>query len=130
MKILVGYDGSKVADHALSVALKHAKVFKADVIILTSLEQSSMSQIVDIDNTESKLEQLKRQFTAEGISCETLANVCYQSPGEDIVRFAEENDIDQIIIGVKKRSRVGKLLLGSNANYIIIEATCPVLAVK
>lgn len=130
MKILVGYDESKVADQALSLALKHAKAFNAEVLIMTSLEQSPMLKKEDIDKAESRLENLRKPFTADGISCGAHANVSYQAPGEDLVNFAKENDIDQIIIGVKKRSKVGKMLFGSNAQFIILEAPCPVLAVK
>jgi nucleotide-binding universal stress UspA family protein len=130
MKILVGYKESKMADLALNLALKHAKAFNAEVIIITSLEQSLMLKKEDIDKAESKLENLRKPFIADGISCDTRAYVSYQSPGEDLVNFAKENDIDQIIIGVKKRSKVGKLLFGSNAHFILLEAPCPVLAVK
>jgi len=130
MKILVGYDGSKVAEQALSFALKHAKAFNAEVLIITSLEQSPMLKKVDIDKAESRLEKLKKPFTADGISCSALTNVSYQTPGDDLVNFAKKNDIDQIIIGVKNRSKVGKLMLGSNAHLIIMKAPCPVLAVK
>ena len=130
MKILVGYDNSKVADQALILALKHAKAFNAEVLIMTSLEQSPMLEKLDIDKAESKLENLKKPFIAGGISCDTHSSVSYQKPGEDLVNFAKENDVDQIIIGVKNRSKVGKLILGSNAHVIIMTAPCPVLAVR
>jgi nucleotide-binding universal stress UspA family protein len=52
------------------------------------------------------------------------------SPGEDLVSFAEENDIDQIFIGVEKVSRTQKIIVGSNAQYIILKAPCPVVTVK
>jgi len=84
----------------------------------------------DIDKAESRLEKVKKQFTGDEISCETHASVSYQSAGEDLVSFAKENDVDEIIIGVKRRSKVGKLVFGSNAQYIILEAPCPVLSVK
>ena len=51
-------------------------------------------------------------------------------PGEDLVQFAEENKIDQIIVGIRRRSKVQKLVFGSNAQYVILEAPCPVLSVK
>jgi len=50
--------------------------------------------------------------------------------GEDIVDFANENGIDEIVIGVKSRSKVGKLLFGSTAQYVILKSSCPVTSVK
>ncbi|MBW2582853.1 MAG: universal stress protein, partial [Deltaproteobacteria bacterium] len=53
-----------------------------------------------------------------------------QSPGEHLVYYAKDNNIDEIIIGVRRRSKVGKMVFGSTAQYVILEAPCPVLAVK
>ena len=130
MKILVGYDGSKTADDVVMLAHKHAKAFKADIYIITSLEQDPGLKKEDIDKAESKLEKLKTPFKVDDISCETQASVSYQSPGEDLVTYAKDNNIDEIIIGVRKRSKVGKLVFGSTAQYVILEAPCPVVAVK
>ncbi|CAB1059363.1 hypothetical protein D1BOALGB6SA_4125 [Olavius sp. associated proteobacterium Delta 1] len=130
MKILVGYEESKVAEAALKLGLKHAKAFGADIFIVTSLEQSPTLKKEDIDKAESKLENIRKSFTADDIACETRAIVSYQPPGEDLVNLAKENDIDEIIIGVKRRSKVGKLVFGSNAQYVILEASCPVVSVK
>jgi nucleotide-binding universal stress UspA family protein len=52
------------------------------------------------------------------------------SPGEDLVRFIEENSMDLVVVGVKRRSKVGKLLMGSTAQYVILKSQCPVLTVK
>jgi nucleotide-binding universal stress UspA family protein len=130
MKILVGYDRSAVAKDALDLAKKHAKAFNAKVYLLTSLARSHELQLEDIQKSEHELENLRTQFTAEGISCETHAIVSAISPGEDVVQFATDNEIDEIVIGVRRRSKVGKLLFGSNAQYIILQAECPVVAVK
>ena len=130
MKILVGYEESKVAEYAVKLALKHAKAFNADTFIVTSLEQSPTLKKEDIDKAESKLEKIKTAFAADGISCEVRASVSYQSPGEDLVNLAKQHEIDEIIIGVRRRSKVGKLVFGSTAQYVILEAPCPVLAVK
>ena len=130
MKILVGYDGSKGAEDALQLAQKHAKAFDASIIIVTSLEQSPALKKEDIDKAESKLEKLRTPFRADNIPCETLVSVSVQTPGEDLVNYVKDNDIDEIIIGVKKRSKVGKLVFGSTAQYVVLEAPCPVVAVK
>jgi nucleotide-binding universal stress UspA family protein len=130
MKILVGYDGSKVADDVIKLARKHAKAFEAEVHIMTSLEQGAGLTKEDIDRAESKLEKLKTSLKTDEISCEVQASVSYESPGEDLVRFAKENQVDEIIIGVRRRSKVGKLVFGSTAQYVILEAPCPVATVK
>jgi nucleotide-binding universal stress UspA family protein len=130
MKILVGYEKSAVAEEALDLAKKHAKAFDAKVYLLTSLTRSHELQLEDIQKSERELEHLRTQFTAEGIACETHAIVSAMSPGEELVQFATENEIDEIVIGVRRRSKVGKLLFGSNAQYVILQAECPVLAVK
>jgi nucleotide-binding universal stress UspA family protein len=129
MKILVGYEESKVAEAALKLALKHARAFGADLFIVTSLEQSHDLGKEDIEAVEDKLEKLKISLKINDLHCETHAKVSLLSPGEDLVQFAQENDIDEIVIGVKKRSKVGKLVFGSNAQYVIIEAPCPVVTV-
>ena len=54
-----------------------------------------------------------------------MPGIC--TPGE---RLANENGIDEVIIGVHRRSKVGKLVFGSTAQYVILNAPCPVVAVK
>ncbi|WP_166852345.1 universal stress protein [Isoptericola sp. BMS4] len=49
---------------------------------------------------------------------------------EDLVRAAHEASAALIVIGLRRRSPVGKLILGSGAQRILLEAPCPVLAVK
>jgi len=130
MKILVGFDRSKASEDALNLALQHAQAFNAEVHIITSLEQGASLKKEDIDRAENQLEKVKKPYKAADIACEVHTSVSYQSPGEDMVRFAKNKGIDQIIIGVRRRSKVGKLMTGSTAQYIILNAPCPVLTVK
>ena len=130
MKILVGYDGSKVAEDVLRLAHEHAGIFKSDIHLVTSLQQGPELQKEDIEAAESKLDKLKLNFDFDKITCETHTSVTYLTPGEDLVQFAKENNIDLIYIGVKKRSKVGKLVFGSTAQHVILEAPCPVVSVK
>jgi nucleotide-binding universal stress UspA family protein len=130
MNIMVGYDRSNVAKEALVLVKKHAKAFDAKVYLLTALAQGPDLQLEDIQKAEHELERLRISFKEDGIPCETHAIISSLSAGEDLIQFAQENGIDEIVIGVRRRSKVGKLLFGSNAQYIILQATCPVVTVK
>ncbi len=130
MKIIVGYDGSRASEKALKLAQNHAKAFNADIYLLTSLEQGPTLQKEDIEKAEDDLENLKRPFKSDSIQCEADVVVSHLSAGEDLVQFIQENKIDEVFIGVKKRSKVEKLVFGSTAQYVILNAPCPVILVK
>jgi nucleotide-binding universal stress UspA family protein len=130
MNILIGYDGSKVAADALELAKKHAKAFDAKVFIVTSMVGGPEVLREDFEKAEKDLNFAKTGFKKEEIPCEARLSVRGLEPGEDLVQFAEENKIDQIIVGIRRRSKVQKLVFGSNAQYVILEAPCPVLSVK
>ena len=130
MKILVGYDYSTVTQDVLAQAKQQAKAFKAEVHLLRSLEQGPKLSREAVQQAEQNLDHVKREFATLALACDTHVVVSALSAGEDIVQFAEQNSIDLIVIGVRRRSKVGKLLFGSNAQLIILTAPCPVLTVK
>jgi nucleotide-binding universal stress UspA family protein len=130
MKILVGYDGTNSAKEALNLAKDHAKAFGASVDVVTSMQKGTEHQREDIEQAERGLEYAKSIFDDSTIACNTHLLIRGLSPGEDMVEFAAENQIDEIIVGVKRRSKVGKLLMGSTAQYVILQADCPVVSVK
>ena len=130
MKLLVGYDGSNSAKEALNLAKIHAKAFGASIAVVTSMEKGTEGQREDISQAEKGLEWAKSLFEENEIDCDTHLLIRGLSPGEDIVEFAKESQVDEIVVGVKRRSKVGKLLMGSTAQYIILQAPCPVVSVK
>ncbi len=131
MKILVAYAGGLDSDRAvLEVAKKHAKAFNATLYIASSMERVSEKEQMNLQKVEKQLAYVKETMDAEGINCETHILVRGLTPGEDIVEFAIDRKMDEIIIGIEKTSKVGKLLFGSNAQYIILESPCPVVSVK
>ena len=84
----------------------------------------------EIGKIKLELDQIMTDLEEEGLQVEVDQLARGLSPGEDIVMFADENDIDQIYVGIRKKSRTSKLLLGSTAQYIILKANCPVISVK
>ena len=130
MKILVGYDGSNSAKEALKLARKHARAFNGSVDIVTSMEKGTEQQQQAIEEAERGLEWAKSLFAEKGLDCRTHLLIRGLAPGEDLLDFAKENSVEEIIVGVKRRSKVGKLLMGSTAQYVILQAPCPVVSVK
>jgi nucleotide-binding universal stress UspA family protein len=92
--------------------------------------QGSEKQQPDIGKAERELDYVKSIFERDNIPCEVHLLIRGLSPGEDIVNFAKEKRINEIVIGVEKKSKVGKFIFGSTAQYVILEAPCPVVAVK
>ena len=130
MKLLVGYDGSNSAKEALSLAIKHAKAFKATLDIVTSMETGTVEEAGQIDTAKKELDYAEASAKDQGIQVETHLLIRGMKPGEDLVQFARENKAETIFIGIKRRSKVGKLLFGSNAQFVILKAPCPVMTVR
>lgn len=130
MKIMVGFDGSISSSDALGVAEKHAKAFKGKIELVTSMEKGTESQREEIEAAEKDLEKEKKRLKGEGIPCQTHLLIRGLSPGEDLIEFAEENEVEEIVIGIRRKSKVGKLVFGSTAQFVILTSSCPVVTVN
>ncbi|RTZ96449.1 MAG: universal stress protein [Deltaproteobacteria bacterium] len=130
MKFLVGYNGSTAAKSALTLARDFAKVFGAKVFVLVSMEGGSSEKIEEINKARADLEFAKEFLDQENVECEAREMVRGVSPAEDLVQFATDKNIDQIFVGIEKKTRTRKILLGSTAQYVILKAPCPVISVK
>ncbi|MGB5747158.1 MAG: universal stress protein, partial [Desulfobacterales bacterium] len=119
MKILVGYDGSAAARQALELAKKRAKVGGAKIDVVKCMAQNRELNYKDIQMFEHKLEREVHDHLNSGdIPYETHLVISGLQFGEDLVQFAEQNNIDEIVIGVRRRSKAGKLLFGSTAQHV------------
>ena len=79
---------------------------------------------------ETQLEEVRAQLKDSGVEHEVRQLVRGLDPAEDLINVAGEVSADFIVIGLRRRVPVGKLILGSNAQRILLDAPCPVLAVK
>ena len=131
MKIMVGFNAYFTSDNVIQVAIDHAKAFEAKLFIVTSVVGHSLDETGKIANEEAqnRLDRLKAALEMEEIPHEMHLLVRGDNPGEDLVNFAEENNIDEIIIGFKKRSTIGEIVFGSNYRYIIASAPCPIVTI-
>ena len=130
MRILVGYDGSNSGKEALDLAKNHAIAFKGEIDVITSMFKGTEKEREGMEQAKRGLEYAEAFFKENNIPCKIHLLIRGLTSGEDLVEFAKENSIDEIIVGVKRRSKVGKLLMGSTAQYVILNAHCPVVTVK
>ncbi len=130
MKFLVGYTGSEESKAAMALAKDQAKILNAKVVVITSMEGGAGEKPEDIGKAETNLKFANSFFEGSGVEFETQQLARGLSPGEDLVKFAEDNDIDQLFVGIEKKSKTRKMLLGSTAQFVILKAPCPVVTVK
>ncbi len=130
MKILVGYRLKKGDKDIFKVATEYAKAFNADIEVVTSMRGGEEVELKEFEAVDKKLGEAEDYFVEQGIRVETKLLVRGFSPGEDLVNYSKEVNADMIIMGVRSRSKVGKLIFGSTAQFVILKAQCPVLTVK
>lgn len=129
MNILVGFLKGPEGAAALDAAIAEARLRDAHLIVVHSLYGGGKDEQLLPEYAEA-LEEIGRKLAEADIDHEIRELVRGNAPGEDLLEFAAENDVDLIVIGIRRRSPVGKLLLGSNAQDVLLGANCPVLAVK
>ena len=130
MKLLVAYNWTKESEASLELAQTHARIFNAKLVVVSSSEGGKGEKIEDINKIKQDLERIQQDISKDGLECEVEQLARGLTPGEDIVLYAAENDIDQIYVGIRKKSRTSKLILGSTAQFIILKSKCPVTSVK
>ncbi len=115
--IVVGYSSKPEGRAALSRGLDEARLRDSSLIVVHTLP-------------ESEVTELDQELAASGIDHEIRRATDELDPAEEVIASAEATNAEFIIIGLRRRSPVGKLLLGSNAQRVLLDASCPVLAVK
>ena len=130
MHIMVCFDGSDVSYHALHLAIKRTSRLGGEIFIVTSMVGGKDVSTEDYDKAEKLLQKAKARVADQDIPCETLLSVKSLTAGENLTRIAKEKNIDEVYIGVKRHSKIGKLVFGSTAQYVILNAPCPVVTVK
>lgn len=115
-RIVVGYSSRPEGRAALRRALAEAALRDAELVVL--------------HGPEDDLDELAADLATAGVRHRLKAMQAANDAGEDLVELADETGAAFIVIGLRRRSPVGKLLLGSNAQRVMLDASCPVLAVK
>ena len=123
MSVAVGYVASQEGRAALSAAIGEARLRKTALQIMGPVAGESSA------DAESDIRDAIATAAAAGVTATVRLNEGADA-ADLIIDASYEEDIELIVIGVRRRSPVGKLFLGSTAQRVILEAGCPVTAVK
>ena len=128
MTIVVGYIPTREGQAALQHAIAQARKDDALLVVVNSSrgESAGDPRLLSAEQAGSAEEEL-RLAEVEHLLVQPSRG---RSAADEVLAAADEHRADLVVIGVRRRSPVGKLILGSNAQRILLEATCPVLAVK
>ena len=130
MTIVVGYVATKEGRAALDRAVAEAKLRTQPLVVINSDRGGSGFTGEQAAEQEQALQGVKDQMADAGIEVDVRGLVRGKEPAEDLIAVAEETNAELIVIGLRRRTPVGKLILGSNAQRVLLDAPCPVLAVK
>jgi nucleotide-binding universal stress UspA family protein len=128
--IVVGYVPKPEGKAALRRAAEEAKLRSSRLVVVNSHRGGREFDRDDAIESEAQLQDVKAELEAHGVEHEVRQLVRGMDPAEDLVNVSAEVDAELIVIGLRRRSPVGKLILGSNAQRVLLDAPCPVLAVK
>jgi nucleotide-binding universal stress UspA family protein len=128
VKILVGYVPTPEGEAALEAAAAEAELRGASVLLLNTSRGDAYIDSRYANQTE--LDAAEARLRERGVKVTIQQAVGTGDVAHELLRAAEENDVVLIVLGLRRRSPVGKLILGSTAQRVLLESPVPVLAVK
>jgi nucleotide-binding universal stress UspA family protein len=128
MTIVVGYAPTGEGRAALSRAVEEALQRRLRLVVVNSSRGDALADSGFA--AEAEIVAIRGQLEQAGVEFEVRRPVRGKEAAEEVIGAATEVGASLIVIGLRRRTPVGKLILGSNAQRILLDAECPVLAVK
>ncbi|MBJ7451194.1 MAG: universal stress protein [Blastococcus sp.] len=128
MTIVVGYVPTPEGEAALTAAISEARLREEPVHVVNTSRGDSL-----IDRrfaSADALAAVRAQLQESGVVFEIAQEVGGHEASEELVDTADRVKASLLVIGIRRRSATGKLITGSQAQRILLDANCPVLAVK
>ena len=128
--IVVGYTSTPEGEAALVRAMEEAQLRGARLEVVHSRKDGGERDADDILRYNEAMERISQRLVEANIEYHTHDYIQGHTPAEDIVGCALETGAELIIIGLRQRTKTGKYLMGSVAQDVLLDAPCPVLAVR
>lgn len=127
MTIVVGYVPTEAGSAAMTAAVEEATLRGADLCVVNTATRQNFAAETYAD--EKQLDAVRSGVEEAGVAV-TFRQSVDAEPADAILNAAAEIGAELVVIGLRRRSPVAKLILGSTAQRVLLDAPCPVLAVK
>jgi nucleotide-binding universal stress UspA family protein len=127
MAIVVGYLATIEGRAALDAAVRESRLRGERIVVVVSTRPDEPAE--QREDLEAALAAVHVELESGGIEHE-IRILDGGDVADDLIASAEETQAEIIVIGLRRRSPVGKLILGANAQRVLFDAPCPVLTVK
>lgn len=125
-KILLAYVPSATSEAAFAFAVEEAERRDASLLVLASERAPDPRKARGVTDHRPLQERLEET----GLAFELRTVPKRDDPADDILDAVEHDDVDLVILGIRKRTPIGKILLGSTSQRVAIESPVPVVMVK
>jgi nucleotide-binding universal stress UspA family protein len=126
--VLIGYIHTPEGEAALMVALEEARRRSTGAIVVNVTRP-----VAEVDSplsAEQGLDAVAALFEASGVDVVVRQLPASANVADDILALVAETRPEVVVIGLRRRTAVGMLLVGSTSQRILLGVDCPVLAVK
>jgi nucleotide-binding universal stress UspA family protein len=128
MPIVVGFVPSPEGQAALDRAIAEAQLRGRRLVVLNA---SRGDALVDARYASAaEWASVQQRLDDSGVEHEVTQAVEARDPADQLLQVARQTNAELIVIGLRRRTPVGKFIMGSSAQTVLLEAECPVLAVK
>lgn len=128
MTILVGYLKTPEGQAALDAGIELARKDGKELLVVNASREIDRSDSHRLGEGETS--SVREYLEKSGVAGQVLNLASEFDPAEQILNTSAEVGAELIVLGTRKRTPVGKFLLGSTVQRVILEAECPVLCVK
>jgi nucleotide-binding universal stress UspA family protein len=128
MTIVVGYVPTPEGEAALAAAITESRRREEPLHVVNTARGDTLAD--PRYASEDTLEKVRAQLDEAGVVYEIQQLVRGHEASEELVETADRLNASLIVIGLRRRSPTGKLITGSQAQRILLDANVPVLAVK
>lgn len=130
MSVLVGYVPTPEGRAALARAVQECRLRGTGLVVINAEQVLGEADTPPARSPEGAVQEVCAELGVPEPEVEIRRFPDAYEPADDLLAVAEETDAELIVIGLRRRTGVGKLILGGSAQRILLDATCPVLAVK